>query len=87
LLLKDLIKHTWEEHPDYSGMKQALSMMKDAAREMNRSKQYQKSKRKIDSLFKKVYGDEEKVRKTLIADQGPRTLVFKRRSVILTSWT
>jgi hypothetical protein len=38
MLLKDLAKHTWPEHPDYSALKNATEKMESIAADLNEKK-------------------------------------------------
>lgn len=38
MLLRDLVKHTWEDHPDYTALKQAVARVEDIAGFLNEKK-------------------------------------------------
>ncbi|KAJ3336381.1 Superoxide dismutase [Cu-Zn], partial [Gonapodya sp. JEL0774] len=53
LLLKDLVKHTWSDHPEYDRLVLAYDLVREAAKLLNRAKKYNESKSKIERLQQK----------------------------------
>ncbi|KAL7754417.1 hypothetical protein RI367_000398 [Sorochytrium milnesiophthora] len=54
LLLKDLIRHTWPNHPDLPMLHAALAKITACAKLLNRAKMYHDNKDKIEQLAKKL---------------------------------
>eukprot|EP00834_Sanchytrium_tribonematis_P006844 NODE_547_length_6185_cov_0.654124.p1 type:complete len:448 gc:universal NODE_547_length_6185_cov_0.654124:1827-3170(+) len=54
LLLKDLIKNTWDTHPDYEFLVEALASISKCAKNINRAKSYKESEDQIKQLKVKI---------------------------------
>ncbi|KNE71166.1 hypothetical protein AMAG_15829 [Allomyces macrogynus ATCC 38327] len=56
LLLKDVRKHTPEDHPDYPVLTMALEMMNEMAAQVNHVKQHEEEMTRMFTMFKQVEG-------------------------------
>ncbi|KAJ3348492.1 pre-mRNA-splicing factor rse1 [Allomyces javanicus] len=56
LLLKDVRKHTPEDHPDYPVLTMALDMMNEMAAQVNHVKQHEEEMTRMFTMFKQVEG-------------------------------
>jgi hypothetical protein len=54
LLMKDLIKHTWDTHPDSDDLHLALQSVGKCAKNINRAKSYKESEEQIKQLKVKI---------------------------------
>ncbi|GAM22541.1 hypothetical protein SAMD00019534_057160, partial [Acytostelium subglobosum LB1] len=59
LLLKDMIAHTWESHPDYKSLKEAFDSMNTVAEKMNEAKQQAENRLKLAEIQEKLAGGSE----------------------------
>jgi hypothetical protein len=61
LLLKDLIRHTWKEHPDYNNLEYALVKIHECAKNVNRLKSFNESRHRLAHLQIHISGSSAKL--------------------------
>jgi hypothetical protein len=61
MLFGDLVKHTWETHPDYPKLCQVRDKMKNIAQFVNDQKKKVDNYLKVTEIIESIHGMDDKV--------------------------